>query len=672
MRILIAEDEQVSRHLLENTLRSCGHQVVSVGDGAAAWEVLQQEDAPQMAILDWVMPRMEGVEVCRRARELDKTKLIHLILLTAKGDKNDIVAGLEAGANDYLTKPFDRVELRARVQTGERMVEMRLAMMAELAERKRTEEVLRSNEQRFRSLIENSSDAIALFRVDGTILYASPSTPQVLGYAPLEFVSMNALDIVHPEDRAFVNQRYKMAFKQPRVGMRVEARARHKDGRWLWLECTFTNLCDEPSIGAFVNNYHDISERKLAEQALRESEGQLRLAQKLESVGRLAGGIAHDFNNLLTVINGYSDLLLRGKCADESTLIKIGEIKKAGERASVLTRQLLAFSRRQVLQPKVLNLNSSVNNLSEMLQRLIGENIELGLLLKPGLGQVKADPGQIEQVLMNLVVNARDAMPDGGTLLIETANVELGANYGSERVAVQPGPYIMLTVTDSGHGMDPETQKQVFEPFFTTKEVGKGTGLGLSTAYGIVKQSGGYIWVCSEIGKGTTFTIYLPRVDEQMSMACEDATQTALPKGSGTILLVEDEPMVRNIARTTLEMSGYKVIEAANGREALHIVDQKQEPIDLVLTDVIMPQMGGRELAAHLSARLPATKILYMSGYTDDALMHHGVLETNIAFLEKPFTPDTLSHKVRDLLEQKDHLPLLTGLEAGGSHPVPL
>lgn len=654
MRILIAEDERMSRHLLENTLRDCGHHVVSVSDGAAAWDVLQGENAPQMAILDWMMPLMDGVEVCRRARQADKTKQIHLILLTAKDDKNDVVAGLEAGANDYLTKPFDRVELRARVQTGERMVEMRLAMMTELAERKRAEEVLRSKEQRFRSLIENSSDAIALFKVDGNILYASPSTPQVLGYAPEEFVCLNALEIIHPEDRALIMQLCEMALRQPRVGMQGEARARHKDGRWVWLEGTFTNLFEEPSVGAFVNNYRDITERKLAEQALRESEEQLRLSQKLESVGRLAGGIAHDFNNLLTVINGYSDLLLRRKGADEASLEKIEQIKKAGERAAVLTRQLLAFSRRQVLQPKVLDLNSSVNNIGKMLQRLIGENIKLVLSLVPALGHVKADPGQIEQVLMNVVVNARDAMPGGGTLLIETANVELNAN-AYEQIAMQPGPYILVTVTDDGHGMDAETRKQVFEPFFTTKEVGKGTGLGLATAYGIVKQSGGYIWVDSEIGKGATFKIYLPRVDEQICATEENVTQTSLPRGIGTVLLVEDEPMVRSIARSTLEMSGYRVIEAANGREALVIVDQQEETIDLVLTDVMMPQMGGRELAAHVTSRLPGTKILYMSGYTDDALMHHGVLKTNIAFLEKPFTPDTLSRRVRDILGEKDY-----------------
>ena len=513
MRILIAEDEQMSRVLLENSLRGWGHEVVSVSDGAQAWELLQQEDAPQLAILDWGMPVMDGVEVCRKARETAATQSVYIVLLTGRGKKENLVEGLAAGANDYLTKPFDRAELQARVQAGCRMVEMRLAMMAELAERKRAEEVLRISEQRFRSLIENSSDAICLFKMDGDVSYASPSTPQVLGFMPEEFVGLNALDIIHPDDRAFVKQRLKMSLKQPRIGIPAQARVRHKDGSWRWIEGTLTNLLKEPSVGAFVNNYRDITKRKQAEAALQESEEQLRLSQKLEAVGRLAGGIAHDFNNLLTVINGYSVLLLR-KIEDDQQRQKVEEIHKAGERASSLTRQLLAFSRKQVLQPKILDLNAVVTNVSTMLQRLIGEDIDLVLSLNVALGKIKADPGQLEQVLMNLVVNARDAMPNGGKVVIETANMQLTEEYATQHASVQPGSYVMLAVSDSGEGMDAETQRRIFEPFFTTKEVGSGTGLGLSTVYGIVKQSEGNIWVYSEPSHGTTFKIYLPRIDE--------------------------------------------------------------------------------------------------------------------------------------------------------------
>jgi two-component system, cell cycle sensor histidine kinase and response regulator CckA len=651
MKILIAEDEGMSRHLLENTLRAWGHEVVSASDGAQAWAVLQREDAPHLAILDWVMPGMDGLEVCRKARETVATKSIYIVLLTARGDKNDMLAGLAAGANDYLTKPFDRAELQARVQTGGRMVEMQLAMKTELAERKRAEEVLRTNEQRFRALIENSSDAIALFNTDGVILYASPSTPQVLGFTPEEFICLNALEVIHPDDREFVKERLKVALKQPLVGVGGRARVLHKDGTWRWMEGTFTNLLKEPSVGAVVNNYRDITERKQAEEALHESEEQLRLAQKLEAVGRLAGGIAHDFNNLLTVINGYSDLLLR-TLDDDQLRHQTQEIKNAGERAASLTRQLLAFSRKQVLQPKVLALNDVVTNVAKMLQRLIGEDIELVLSLSAALGQVKADPGQLEQVLLNLIVNARDAMPNGGKVVIKTANAELSEDYEPQHPAAQPGAFVMLEVSDCGHGMDVETQKHIFEPFYTTKEVGKGTGLGLSTVYGIVKQSGGNIWVYSEPGHGTTFKIYLPRLNEGRKPTEDDAVQTELPKGSETILLVEDEPMVRKFARATLEMNGYKVIEAADGQEALTISAPYGETIHLLLTDVVMPKMSGRELAEQLASLRPETKVLYMSGYTDEAIVHHGVLDEGIQLLEKPFASGALALKVREVLNQ--------------------
>jgi PAS domain S-box-containing protein len=650
MRILIAEDERMSRLLLEKTLSGWGHDVVSVSDGAEAWEALQQTDAPQLAILDWVMPGMDGVEVCRKARETGATESVYIVLLTAKGETDHMVAGLAAGANDYLIKPFNRAELQARVEAGCRMVEMRLAMMAELSERKRAQEVLRISEERFRSLIENSSDAIVLFGLDGAISYASPSTPHVLGFTPEEFVELNALDVIHPDDRQFVTQRLKISLQQPRIGIAAQARVRHKDGSWRLMEGTLTNLLKEPTVGAFVNNYRDITERKQAEEALHESEEHLRLSQKLEAVGRLAGGIAHDFNNLLTVINGYSVLLLK-KTSDDQQRQRLEEIKKAGERAATLTRQLLAFSRKQVLQPRVLNLNAVVTNVASMLQRLIGEDIDLVLSLNAALGQVKADPGQLEQVLMNLVVNARDAMPNGGKVVIETANMQLNKEYSTLHTSVRPGSYVMLAVSDSGDGMDAETQRHIFEPFFTTKEFGSGTGLGLSTVYGIVKQSGGNVWVYSEPGHGTSFKIYLPRIDEVAEPEA-DQVRLELEKGTETILLVEDELMVRNIARETLEMNGYKVIEAADGHEALLLSDPYTANIDLLVTDVVMPGMSGRELAEQLTSSRPKTKVLFMSGYTDDAIVHHGVLEEGAMFLEKPFAPDALALKVREVLNQ--------------------
>jgi PAS domain S-box-containing protein len=392
-------------------------------------------------------------------------------------------------------------------------------------------------------------------------------------------------------------------------------------------------------------------ERKRAEEALHASEEQLRQSQKLEAVGQLAGGVAHDFNNLLTVINGYSDLLLRKLNQGDPLRLNIEEIKKAGERAASLTRQLLAFSRRQVLQPKVLKLNAVVSDVDKMLRRLIGEDIDLLTVLEPSLGQIKADPGQIEQVILNLAVNARDAMPQGGKLTIETRNVHLDNQYARKHLSIRPGHYVMLAVSDTGCGMDSETQAHMFEPFFTTKGQGKGTGLGLSTVYGIVKQSGGNIWVYSEVGKGTTFKVYLPRIDEVVESEEARDTPGELPQGRETVLLTEDEEQVRRMTRVILEMSGYQVLEAKSGDEALSIYKQHEGQIDLVMTDVVMPQMSGRELARNLETLHPGIKVLYMSGYTDDAIVRHGLLDQEIVFLQKPFTPDALTRKVREVLD---------------------
>jgi PAS domain S-box-containing protein len=393
----------------------------------------------------------------------------------------------------------------------------------------------------------------------------------------------------------------------------------------------------------------DITARKQAEEALHRSEEQLRQSQKMEAVGKLAGGVAHDFNNLLTAINGHSELALRRLTQDDPLYRKLEGIKKAGERAASLTRQLLAFSRKQILQPKVLDLNQVVFEMNKMLQPLIGEDVDLFTKLTPDVGKVKVDPGQVEQVLLNLTVNARDAMPRGGRLTIETANVYIDQEYAARHLSIHPGWYVMLAVSDTGCGMDAATQERIFEPFFTTKEVGKGTGLGLSTVYGIVKQSGGNIWVYSEVGRGTTFKVYLPCVDR-----CADEpeliTETKVLTGTETVLLVEDEEMVRDMTKEILEESGYRVLEAKHGQEALRVAEQHHGPIHLMLSDVVMPQMSGRELAEQLTPMRREMKVLYMSGYTDDAIVHHGVLDAGMAFIEKPFTPNALAHKLREVL----------------------
>lgn len=384
-------------------------------------------------------------------------------------------------------------------------------------------------------------------------------------------------------------------------------------------------------------------------------EEQLRQSQKMEAVGRLAGGIAHDFNNLLTVINGYSDLLLqRRTSAHDDCRYELEQIKRAGERAASLTRQLLAFSRQQILQPRILDLNVVVSDIDKMLRRIIGEDIELVIRSQPGLGLVKADLGQMEQVIMNLAINSRDAMPQGGQLAIETANAYLDETYGRQHVDVIPGDYVLLAVSDTGIGMDAETVSHLFEPFFTTKEVGKGTGLGLATVYGIIAQSGGHLWVHSQPEQGTIFKIYLPQINEATIEVLQPSTTEAwLLQGVETILLVEDEASVRDFARGILEANGYTVLPACYGDEALTISQQHPEPIHLLLTDVIIPGgMSGCELAHRLILLRPELKVLYISGYTSDAIIRHGVLDSDTAFLQKPFTPHVLTRKVRKVLDK--------------------
>ena len=373
----------------------------------------------------------------------------------------------------------------------------------------------------------------------------------------------------------------------------------------------------------------------------------------MEAVGRLAGGIAHDFNNMLTVIKGYSELLLEEVGPTNERLRRAAdEIYKSADRAASLTHQLLAFSRRQVLEPKLLDLNEVVAEMDQMLQRLIGEDIQLVSIRRTGLGQVKADPGQIEQVILNLAVNARDAMPQGGKLTIETANVEIDEDYAFTHVVVHPGDYVMLGVSDSGCGMDAETQAHLFEPFFTTKEKGQGTGLGLATTYGIVKQSGGYIWMYSEPGHGTTFKVYLPRIWEAAKTIAQGTPVGDAASDVETILLVEDEKAVRELAAWTLEKNGYTVLAAGDAAEATQLAQRHERRIHLLLTDVVMPEVNGRQLAQRLTSLRPGSKVLYMSGYTDDAVVHHGVLEPGVAFLQKPFTAADLARKMRQALER--------------------
>jgi two-component system, cell cycle sensor histidine kinase and response regulator CckA len=515
--------------------------------------------------------------------------------------------------------------------------------LASAIEHKRSEEALRRSEARYRSLIQSAAYGIYCCGLNGRFLEMNAAVIGMLGYDAAEEVL--ALD---PEHDVFVDSsELANLIRNFRDGTRlnnIEVRWKRKDGKVITVRLS----------GRVVNHPDDTTEvlEIIAEDVTEQRvlENQFRQAQKMEAVGRLAGGVAHDFNNLLTVISGYTEVLMERTQAHNPLYPKIQAIHQATERATSVTRQLLAFSRKQMLELKVVDINVIVGEMQRLLRPLIGENIELETRLARDLGRTRADAGQIEQVIMNLVVNSKDAMPSGGKITIQTNNKELHKDSVSrEHSYIRPGSYIVLSVSDNGHGMDKDTQARIFEPFFTTKEKGKGTGLGLSTVYGIVKQSGGYILAESQPGQGTTFSIYLPRVDEPAETIGHIAIKQAQKGGSETVLLVEDEESVRQLVRELLEAQGYQILEAENGEEALQIAAMHSE-IDMLITDVVMPGMSGRELSARLCASHPHTKLLYLSGYTEDAIVHEGVLEPGTAFLQKPFTLQTLARKVREVL----------------------
>jgi PAS domain S-box-containing protein len=517
-----------------------------------------------------------------------------------------------------------------------------IAVQDDITRRKRAEMEMRKSAERFRSLIENAQDIITVIDPQGVFLFQSPASRRLLGRSPEEFVGRNAFEFVHPEDAAGVQEALRRVVESPDLPQTALFRFRHADGSWRMLEGIGRLLTGEDPPQLVVNS-RDVTDRRALED-------QLRLAQKMEAIGALAGGIAHDFNNVLTAIIGYGTLLASRLASDPSGSEEIDEILRASERAAGLTRQLLAFSRRQVLEPVVLSVNDLIADFEKLLKRLIREDVELVTRLDSSVGNVRADPGQLEQVVMNLVVNGRDAMPGGGRLTIETANVDLDEAYAQRHASVRPGRYIMVAVSDTGTGMDAETQARIFEPFFTTKEKGEGTGLGLSTVYGIVKQSGGNIWVYSEPGKGTTFKVYFPRVDEIAAEGVPHSADSLPGVGTETILLVEDELSIRALAKRVLEERGYRVLEAGSGKDALERIRGEEGQIHLLLTDLVMPDMGGTELASRLEDKHPTIRVLFMSGYTDDGVVRNGLLGPGRAFLQKPFTPTILARKVREIL----------------------
>jgi PAS domain S-box-containing protein len=555
---------------------------------------------------------------------------------------------LKAGSSTFGVVVVQSYSGSARFsQKDKEILQFVSQQLASAIEYKRNEEALRRSEARYRSLVQSAVYGIYRSSLEGRFFDVNPALITMLGYDSAEEVL--ALDpksdvFLDPSEQARVMGEFQRGARLDNV----EVRWKRKDGSAITVRLS-GRVVNSPEETAEVVEIiaEDITERRVLE-------NQFRQAQKMEAVGRLAGGVAHDFNNLLMVISGYTEVLLEHTRKSNPLYPKIEAIHQATDRATTLTRQLLAFSRKQLLELKVVDLNVIVEDMERLLRPLIGENIELQTQLARDLGRTRADAGQIEQVIMNLVVNSKDAMPNGGKITIQSGNAQLKHDdLGREYSYIKPGDYVVLSVSDTGHGMDKETQLRIFEPFFTTKEKGKGTGLGLSTVYGIIKQSGGYVLVESELQRGTTFRIYLPRVEDALEPVNATGASSLQNGGSETVLLVEDEESVRQLVRETLESKGYKVLEADHGESALHIVSHHSGKIDMLITDVVMPGMSGRELSAQLCSSYPHTKVLYLSGYTEDAIAHEGVLESGTAFLQKPFTLQMLARKVREVLDER-------------------
>ncbi len=572
-------------------------------------------------------PRLASTRSLTRLRNTVSMLVLPLII------EGEVVGGLSLSAVETHNFSTEEVNLAQNVanQVAGALTQARLTQ----------------TRQRLTTAIEQTAEGIIITDTQGIIMYVNPAFEQITGYSRAEAIGRNPRFLKSGKHSVTF---YRDLWTTLTAGQVWQGRIvnKKKNGTLYTEEATISPIRDEgENIISYVALKRDVT-REL------ELEAQLHQSQKMKAIGQLAGGIAHDFNNLLTAIMGYAGLALETLPVDNPLHGDIQGIQKNAERAADLTGQLLAFARRQITEPRILNLNNLILDMDKMLRRLISEDIELVTLPALNLGAVKIDPVQFEQVLVNLVINARDAMPDGGKLTIETANASLQQNYTDRHPELIPGEYIMLSVSDNGVGMSNETQTHIFEPFFTTKEMGKGTGLGLATCFGIVKQNNGHIWVYSKVGQGTTFKIYLPCVKETAGARVIIAHPGGLPQGTETILLAEDEPSVRRLAARILRRQGYTVLEAINGEEAMRLVQEYEGEIHLLFTDVVMPQMGGKRLADWLRETRPNAKILFTSGYTDNAIIHHGMLDAGLAFLQKPFAPATLAHKVRSALDSQD------------------
>jgi two-component system cell cycle sensor histidine kinase/response regulator CckA len=639
LRALLVEDSPTDATLVIHELRADGRHVeFERVEDAESMRLALETKRWDVVLSDWSMPRFSAMGALGVLQKSGKD--LPFILVSGTIGEESAVDAMRAGAHDFVLK--DKLgRLGPAVERALREFGARAA--------------LREAQSRFNRLSESGIIGISIADMHGNIHEANDAYLKMVGYSREELVrgSLRWIDMTPPELR-HLSERASRQLRESGVAPPWETEFIRKDGSRLPIMVGVATL-EYPQCIAITA---DLTERKRAEagraqaeESLRASEEQLRQAQKMEAVGRLAGGVAHDFNNVLSVILSYGEMILGDLKPGDPLRADVEEIHKAAARAAGLTRQLLLFSRQQVVEPRVIDLHEVLASMDKMLRRILGEDVDLFLVArKSAAGRVIVDPSHVEQVILNLVVNARDAMPTGGKLTIETENVVLDEEYARSHLPAKAGPHVMLAVSDTGIGMDRDTQTRIFEPFFTTKEKGKGTGLGLSTVFGIVQQSGGNIWVYSEPGKGTTFKVYLPRVDADVDAVAPTLAPATL-RGHETILLVEDEEQVRAVALSVLRRQGYDVLVAQHGGEALLICERHTGSIALLLTDVVMPQMSGPELARRLMATRPEMRVLFMSGYTDDSIVRHGVLETGVAFMQKPITPASLTRKVREVLD---------------------
>jgi two-component system, cell cycle sensor histidine kinase and response regulator CckA len=642
IRILIVEDQptdaELAKREIDKTIKSCVfHRVETHEDYLAALESFN----PDLIITDYRMPRFDGLTALKLA--LEKAPFIPVIIMTGAINEDTAVECMKAGAANYVIKE----QLKRLSQAVLHALEEKRILL----ERHKAELALRESEERYRTLVHTLPDALTVADINGNVVYEAPTTLRFYGYDVGDnLIGRRVVDWIHPAYKAKALNLID-DLKAGRDVRHQEFMLTKKDGSFFFGEVSASSMRDaQGNVTGFLSLVRDISDRKQAEAERAQLQAQLLQAQKMESIGRLAGGVAHDFNNMLSVILGYAELIQTQLTKEDPLLNDVLQIEKAGRRAKDITQQLLAFSRKQIIEPSILDLNEFITSTQKGLSRLIGEDINLHFSPGVDLSKIKFDRSQLDQILINLAANARDAMPQGGHLKIETANVRLDEACRKEHYMLKPGDYVLLTVKDTGVGMDRETLSHAFEPFFTTKAIGKGTGLGLATVYGIVIQGGGFIDADSEPGHGSTFKIYFPRMAEEATVA-EEIQEYPMKQGTGRVLVVEDDPMVRDMTVAMLVSVGYEVQAAETPLGALEFCKKNCEPIDLLITDVVMPELSGAELRDKIQEMKPGLKVLFISGYASDIIAHHGILDEGVNFIRKPFTMNDLAKAVQNVIQ---------------------